>query len=376
VSQILAGASLVTPTEIVAEGWVEIDAAKITALGSGAPPRPADVDLGGGYLSPGFIDIHTHGGGGATVVGADPEAVVTFARAHRQHGTTTIMASLVSAYPEALARDVAALAELVDQGVIIGSHLEGPWISPAHKGAHDPGTLRDPDPDEVDAIIRTGRGTIRMVTLAPEWPHGIDAVKRFADAGVVAAVGHTDATYDQTRAAIDAGATVSTHLYNAMRPLNHREPGPIVALTEDERVTSELILDGTHVHPSAAAFARRAAEGRIVMITDAMSAAAGADGDYMLGDLAVKVVNGVARLVEGGAIAGSTLTLDFAVKFAVEQVGMSAFDTFAAVTSIPARVLGLTDRGVLAVGARADLCHMTDALELTGVWAEGSPVAR
>ena len=221
-----------------------------------------------------------------------------------------------------------------------------------------------------------GRGTIRMVTLAPEWPHGVDAVRRFAGAGVVAAVGHTDATYDQTRAAIDAGATVSTHLYNAMRPINHREPGPIVALTEDERVTSELILDGTHVHHSAAAFARRAAEGRIVMITDAMSAAAGEDGDYMLGDLAVKVVNGVARLVEGGAIAGSTLTMDVAVRFAIEQVGMDPFATFSAVTSTPARVLGLDDRGTLAVGARADLCHMTGDLELTSVWVQGSPVAR
>ncbi len=375
-SQILAGAALVTPTEIVEEGWLEIEGGTIAALGPGAPPRPADVDLGGGYLSPGFIDIHTHGGGGATVVGADPQAVATFAEAHRRHGTTTIVASLVSAHPDALARDVAALAELVDQGLIIGSHLEGPWISPAHKGAHDPGTLRDPDPAEVEALLKVGRGTIRMVTLAPEWPHGVEAVRRFAGAGVVAAVGHTDATYDQTRAAIDAGATVSTHLYNAMRPINHREPGPIVALTEDERVTSELILDGTHVHHSAAAFARRAAEGRIVMITDAMSAAAGEDGDYMLGDLAVKVVNGVARLVEGGAIAGSTLTMDVAVRFAIEQVGMDPFATFSAVTSTPARVLGLDDRGTLAVGARADLCHMTGDLQLTSVWAEGSPVAR
>lgn len=375
-SEILAGAALVTATEIVPDGWVEIEGGRITALGSGAPPRPADVDLGGGYLSPGFIDIHTHGGGGATVVGADPEAVATFARAHRQHGTTTIIASLVSAYPDALARDVAALADLVEQGVIAGIHLEGPWISPAHKGAHDPGTLRDPDPEEVATLIQIGRGTIRMVTLAPEWPHGVDAVGRFADAGAIAAIGHTDATYEQTRAAIEAGATVTTHLYNAMRPLNHREPGPIVALTEDDRVTNELILDGTHVHAAAAAFALRAAEGRVVLVTDAMSAAAGADGDYMLGDLAVQVVDGVARLVEGGAIAGSTLTMDRAVAFAIEQVGMDPLAAFTAATGTPARILGLADRGVLAVGTRADLCHMSADLELQAVWAEGSPVGR
>jgi N-acetylglucosamine-6-phosphate deacetylase len=331
--------------------------------------------LDGGYLSPGFIDIHSHGGGGASVVGADPEAVAQFARAHRQHGTTTIVASLVSAYYDSLAHDVAVLAELAQEGIIAGTHLEGPWIAMKYKGAHDPGTLRDPDPDEVDKLIGIGKGTIRMVTLAPEYPHGVDAVRRFVAAGAIAAVGHTDATYDQVRAAIDAGASCSTHLYNAMRPVNHREPGPIVALTEDERVTNELILDGVHVHHSSAAFAVRAAEGRVVLVTDAMTAAAGEDGEYMLGDLAVLVVDGVARLVDGGAIAGSTLTLDLAVKFAIEQVGMSPAAAFAAATSTPARLLGVTDRGRLEAGLRADLCHMNDALELTAVWAAGAPVA-
>ena len=375
-SQILAGASLITPTEILVDGWLEIDGGTITALGAGTPPREADVDLGGGYLSPGFIDIHTHGGGGATVVGADPDAVAQFATAHRRHGTTTIMASLVSAYPEARARDVAAMADLVEDGIVVGTHLEGPWIAPEYKGAHDPGTLRDPDPAEVDALFRAGRGTIRMVTIAPEWEHGVDCVRRTVGAGAIAAVGHTNATYDQAHAAVEAGATVTTHLYNAMRPINHREPGPIVALTEDPRVTNELILDGVHVHHASAAFARRAAEGRVVLITDAMSAAAGDDGDYMLGDLAVKVVDGVARLVEGGAIAGSTLTMDRAVSFAVQQVGLDLVDAYAAATSTPARLLGLTDRGVLAPGTRADLCHMTDDLELTAVWSQGQPVSR
>ena len=375
-TSILAGAALVTPTEILPTGWVEVDGDRIVELGAGDPPRPADVALDGGYLSPGFIDIHTHGGGGATVVGADPAAVERFATAHRQHGTTTIMASLVSGYFDSLAHDVAALAELTEAGVIAGTHLEGPWIAMEYKGAHDPGTLRDPDPEEVDRLIALGRGTVRMVTLAPEYPHGIDAVRRFVDAGAIAAVGHTNAAYDQVRAAIGAGATVSTHLYNAMRPINHREPGPIVALTEDERVTNELILDGVHVHPAAAAFAARAAEGRIVLVTDAMTAAAGEDGDYLLGDLAVKVVDGVARLVEGGAIAGSTLTMDKAVRFAIQQVGLDPHAAFAAATSTPARLLGLSDRGVLAAGARADLVHLDADLALAGVWSAGTPVAR
>lgn len=375
-TQILAGAALVTPSEILPDGWIELDGERIVALGAGAPPRPADVTFDGGFLSPGFVDIHSHGGGGATVVGGDPAAVRRFAEAHREHGTTTIVASLVSAYFDSLAHDVSVLAELTEEGVIAGTHLEGPWIAMEYKGAHDPGTLRDPDPDEVDKLIALGRGTIRMVTLAPEYPHGVDAVRRFADAGAIAAVGHTNATYDQVRAAIDAGASCSTHLYNAMRPVNHREPGPIVALTEDDRVTNELILDGVHVHAASAAFAVRAAEGRILLVTDAMTAAAGEDGEYMLGDLPVLVVDGVARLVDGGAIAGSTLTMDSAVKFAIKQVGLDPLAAFTAATGTPARMIGLSDRGVLAAGARADLVHLDANLDLTGVWAAGTPVPR
>ncbi|MGB8020844.1 MAG: N-acetylglucosamine-6-phosphate deacetylase [Candidatus Nanopelagicales bacterium] len=375
-TQILAGSALVTPAAIIPEGWVEVEGAQIVDLGPGAPPREADTHLDGGYLMPGFIDIHSHGGGGATAVGAEPEAVARFAEAHRRHGTTTIVASLVSAPVDSLAHDVAALAELAEEGIIAGTHLEGPWLAMAFKGAHDPATLRDPDPDEVAQLIRIGRGTIRMVTLAPELPHGIDAVRRFGDAGAIPAIGHTNATYDQVKAAIDAGATCSTHLFNAMRAVNHREPGPIVALTEDDRVTNELILDGVHLHPAAAAFGVRASAGRIVLVTDAIAAAGAADGDYLLGDLAVKVVDGVARLAAGGAIAGSTLTLDRAVQFAIEQVGLSPEAAFAAVTTTPARMLGLADRGRLEVGARADLCHLDDDLELTAVWSGGLPVPR
>ncbi|MGV1006301.1 MAG: N-acetylglucosamine-6-phosphate deacetylase [Candidatus Nanopelagicales bacterium] len=372
---IIAGPALVTPTAVEPAGWLEFADDKIVAMGSGVPPRPADVQIKGGYLAPGLVDIHTHGGGGATVVGADPAAVETFARAHLKHGTTTICASLVSGYFGSLAHDVAALAEMTESGLIGGSHLEGPWISPKYKGAHDPATLRDPDPAEVAKLIEIGRGTISMVTLAPEWEHGIDAVRRFVDAGAIAAIGHTDASYERTQEAIAAGATCSTHLYNAMRPLNHREPGPIAALTEAPTVFNELILDGVHVHAGSAALAVRAAQGRFLMVTDAMSAAAGQDGDYMLGDLAVKVVDGVARLVDGGAIAGSTLTMDKAVQFAISQVGLKPLVALAAATSTPAAMLGRTDIGRLAPGLRADLIHMDDDFNLTAVWKNGRTVA-
>jgi N-acetylglucosamine-6-phosphate deacetylase len=373
-SQVLAGACLVTADQMIASGWVEISGGVIIGVGAGTPPRPADVTFDGGYLAPGFIDIHSHGGGGASVIGADPDAVARFARAHREHGTTTIVASLVSAHPESLAHDVAALADLTEAGVIAGTHLEGPWIAPEYKGAHDPSTLRDPDPAEVERIIELGRGTIAMVTLAPELPHGLDAIHRFANSGAIAAIGHTNAGYDEVRAATDAGATVATHLFNAMRPGTHREPGPVVALTEDPRITNELILDGVHIHAATAAFAERAAGGRVVLVTDAMSAAAGRDGRYQLGDLPVHVIDGVARLVDGGAIAGSTLTMDAAVRFAIQSVGLAPQAAFAAATSTPARLLGLSDRGTLSVGSRADLCHLDADFTVTGVWIAGEIV--
>jgi N-acetylglucosamine-6-phosphate deacetylase len=376
VTTILAGAALVTPADVLPDGWLEVDGDRIVTMGTGEPPRPADVTLPGGYLTPGFVDIHCHGGGGATVVGATPEAVARVAQAHRRCGTTTIVASLVSASHDSLARDVAVLAELAEQGIIAGTHLEGPWIAREYRGAHDPASLRDPERDEVETLLTIGRGTVRMVTLAPERRQGIEAVRLLDDAGVVVAIGHTNARYDRVREAIDAGATCATHLFNAMRPVNHRDPGPVVALTGDERVTNELILDGVHVHAAAAAFAVRAAQGRIVLVTDAMAAAAGDDGDYQLGDVPVRVVDRVARLVDGGAIAGSTLTMDRAVEFAVRQVGLPLVDALAAATSTPARMIGLTDRGRLEVGARADLCHLDPGLDLTAVWSGGTPVPR
>lgn len=372
--QLIAGATLVTPNGCQLDGWLLVRGDRIADLGTGAPPRTPDVQLDGGWLTPGFVDVHSHGGGGASVVGADPEAVARFASTHLQHGTTTIQASLVSAAPEPLARDVAGLADLVDDGIVVGIHLEGPWISAAHCGAHDPTVLRDPGAAELDNLLRLGRGSIRMVTLAPERPGGLAAVERIADAGAVPAIGHTDASYETVRQAIDAGAACATHLFNAMRPAHHREPGPVVALTEDPRVACELVLDGVHLHPATAAYARRAAAGPIVLVTDAMSAAGGPDGVYPLGELTVDVVDGVARLATNGAIAGSTLTLDAAVRFAVQQAGFSLSEAITAAATAPADMLGLPDRGRLVAGARADLCHLDDDLRLTGVWQAGRRV--
>lgn len=373
-SLVIAGASLVTPEAIIEDGWIEVDAGTIAALGSGSPPRPADRVAQGGWIVPGFVDMHSHGAGGATVVGADPEQVATFVATHRRHGTTSIVASLVTGYEDDLDRDVRALADLVDDGLIAGVHLEGPWISPKRKGAHNPDALRAPEPAMVARLLGAGRGTVRMVTLAPELEHGLDAVRTIVDGGAIAAVGHTDADYDITRAAIDAGATVATHLFNAMAPIHHRAPGPIIALLEDERVTVELILDGVHSHPAIAHHAYTVAGGaRVALITDAMSAAGFTDGDYLLGDLAVEVRDGVARLAGDGTIAGSTLTMDAAFRFAVTRAGFSVGDAVRASSTTPATLLGIADRtGALTVGLAADLLLLDDAFEVVAVMSQGS----
>jgi N-acetylglucosamine-6-phosphate deacetylase len=265
------------------------------------------------------------------------------------------------------------LAELAQQGDIAGIHFEGPFISPCRKGAHDEGLLRDPDPAEVRKLIDAAHGQARMMTLATELPGGLDSVRLLAEHGVIAAVGHTDATYEQTLRAIDAGATVATHLFNAMPPLGHRAPGPIAALLEDERVTVELINDGTHLHPAALRLAfHHAGAARVAFVTDAMDAAGFGDGRYMLGPLEVEVADGVARLVEGGSIAGSTLTLDRAFQRAVTVDGLPVEDVVRAISANPARLLGLDDRiGSLEPGKDADLVVLDADFALKGVMRRG-----
>jgi N-acetylglucosamine-6-phosphate deacetylase len=371
-ASVVAADTVVTGVRVLSPGAVTFEAGRIVAV-SGVVPDGVQVRRG--YLVPGFVDIHCHGGGGATVLGADPEAVARFARAHRAHGTTTICASLVSQQPGPLLRDVRALAELVEDGVIAGTHLEGPWISPEMSGAHDPTALRAPARDEVDAVLAAARGTLRMVTLAPELVQGMATVRRLADAGVLPAIGHTCADWNQAQQAIDSGSVVATHLFNRMRPIDHRQPGPIPALMGDPRMHVELIADGVHVHPAIIAMVRQAVSGeRIVLVTDAMAAAGEADGDYLLGDLAVTVSAGAARLADGGALAGSTLTMDVAFRRAVRDCGFSLTDAVLAASVNPARLLGRTDVGSLGVGMAADVVALDADLVLQQVWYRGEPL--
>lgn len=369
-STVLAGARVVLPTGIVTDGRVIVEGTRITAA---APADARVIDVRGHWLVPGFVDLHNHGGGGASFSGTADE-ILTAVRTHRRHGTTTLLASTVTDDMDFLVKQAGLLSELAEQGELAGIHFEGPFISPCRKGAHSEELLRDPDPEEVRRLIDAGRGWTRMVTLAAELPGGIDSVRLLAAHGVIAAVGHTDATYEQTVQAIDAGATVATHLFNAMPPLGHRSPGPVAALLGDERVTVELINDGTHLHPAALELAfRHAGAGRVAFITDAMDAAGTGDGRYMLGPLEVEVSDGVARLVRGGSIAGSTLTLDRAFKRAVTVDRLPVPDVVAALSANPARLLGLADRvGSLEPGKDADLVLLDADFDVKGVMRQGA----
>ena len=368
--------TLLTGRELLRPAWIEVSDGAVSAVGAGPAPRPADRDLGGATVTPGFVDTHLHGGGGANFSTAERVDTATAVAFHRRHGTTTLVASLVTAGPEDLLRQVAALADDVRSGVLDGIHLEGPWLSTQRCGAHQPSLMRDPDPAEIDRVLEAGGGTIRMVTIAPERDGAVAAIRQIVDAGVVAAVGHTEATFDQTRAAIDAGATVGTHLFNAMRPINTREPGPVIALLEDPRVTVELITDGVHVDPALYRHVcRSAGPDRVSLVTDSMAAAGMSDGRYWLGPLAVDVVGGVARVAGTETIAGSTATMDHQFRFAMQHGGLPRDDALMAAVrqaSInPARALGFPP-AELTAGADADLVVLDAELAVTGVMRNGS----
>jgi len=365
---------LVDTGVIADDAWVAFRDGRVAAVGQGDSWRdlsPAHTHDGrGAWLTPGFVDIHGHGGAGHAF--DDGEEAIAAARAmHRAHGTTRAVLSLVTASIDDLATRVATVARLArEDATILGSHLEGPFLDVGHKGAHTPGLLRAPDAAAVDRLLDAGDGTIRQVTLAPELPGAEEAITRFVAAGVAVAVGHTDADADAARRAFDAGATILTHAFNGMRGIHHRDPGPVVAAMQDERVTLELIADGTHVHPDVMRVVFAGAPGRVALITDAMAAAGSADGAYTLGGLAVTVTDGVARLDDGGSIAGSTLTQDAALRMVTGQCGVPMPDAVDALTAVPARAIG-AQAGSLAVGATADAVLLDADLAVRAVWVDG-----
>ncbi|BBH65047.1 N-acetylglucosamine-6-phosphate deacetylase [Actinoplanes sp. OR16] len=355
---------IVTPHGIIT-GHIAIENGLITAV----EERAASDDI----IVPGFIDLHCHGGGGHTFTTGDPGAARKAAAFHLGHGTTTMLASLVSS-PFELMRDATeAYKPLTAEGVIAGIHFEGPYLSHARCGAQNPAFLRDPVPSELAELIKIGEGAVRMMTIAPELPGALEAITLLRNHGILAAIGHTDSSYDQTLAGVAAGATVGTHLFNGMRPPHHREPGPVVGLLSSIAAV-ELIADNIHLHPGMLAFAAASAgPDRSILITDAMDATGMSDGRYELGGQEVVVADRVARLVRDGSIAGSTLTMDVALRNAV-AAGLPLTDAVTMASTTPARLLGLTDRGAIAPGLRADLVVLDADLNLKQVIRGGVPV--
>ena len=371
---VVAAEHVVTPDGVLSPGWLEIADGRIASVRPGPPPGPAAHR--GHWALPGFIDMHVHGGGGAAFTEGGPDDARRAAAFHRAHGTTRIIASLVTAPLEELERRSAMLADLADDGVIDGIHLEGPFLSSARCGAQNPRYLTLPDVAAFGRLQAASRGWLRMITIAPELPGAADVIRAATAAGVIAAAGHTDASSEATAEGIAAGISHATHLFNGMRPIAHRYPGPVVTLL-DHPVTCEVIADGHHLDDLIIRLAARSAgPGNLVLITDAMAAAGMSDGDYRLGELDVTVSAGVARLVDAdgaaGSIAGSTATMDLVARRAITAVGLPVADVAAAAGTTPARCLGIDDvTGSLRAGLAADIALLDEDFRLTSVIARG-----
>jgi len=376
---VLCADAVFTPAERLEDGWVHIRDTRIAAVGSGPVPEhdAAVVRLPeGALIAPGFIDLHVHGGGGAQI-GPDPHAVADVAAFHARHGTTGLLATTVPAAQDALVDTVRAVAAVArrpyaEAAQVLGCHLEGPFVSAARPGALDVRHLRAPDPAELDRLLDAGGGSVQMIVIAPELAGAPELIATAAAEGVVVSIGHTDATYDEAMAGFDRGARAATHLFNGMRAVHHRDPGPAGAALTAPRVTVELIADGIHVHPAVIRLVH-AAKGpdRVALVTDAIQAAGLPDGDYGLGDQPIAVRAGEARTA-GGSLAGSTLTMDRAVRLCVREAGIPLIDALQMASTTPAALLGIgAATGHLAPGADADLVVLDEDLAAIGTMVAG-----
>ena len=341
-------------------GDVAIDDGRISAVGLAGSGR--------GIAAPGFVDLHIHGFGGIDFAAADPDAYRRAGEALLATGVTAFQPTFVTAPEEELTASVRRLPRADAGARIIGCHLEGPFISPARLGMHPAAVQRDPDAALLGRLLDAGR--ITHVTLAPELPGALELIDALVARGVTVACGHTDATAEEAHAAFDRGASVVTHLFNAMRPFAHRDPGIIGAALARDDVTVELILDGVHVADDAARVAWRAAAGRLALVTDAMAAAGAGDGRWRMGSVEVEVHDSVVRRADNGVLAGSVLTLLDAVRNLLE-LGTPLEQAIDAATRVPARAARRPDLGTIAPGGRADTVVLDDNVEIARVVVGG-----
>jgi N-acetylglucosamine-6-phosphate deacetylase len=382
-NQTLRG-TVVTPTGLIPDGLVSVAGSHIDWVGPvsahpGPLPEPSDQ-----VLVPGLIDVHCHGGGGFGFPDSDADGARAAAAHHLRRGTTTLLASLVSAAPEVLEERIAMLSPLVDDAVVAGIHLEGPFLAAACCGAQDPRWIIDGDPALLARWLELGGGRIRSMTIAPETPNFAELAAQLHAAGAVVSVGHTDGDFDTVARAISdsAGPVSITHLFNGMRPMHHRTPGPVaasLAAAARGEAVAELVGDGVHLAAGTVAmvFATAGAD-HITLISDAMQAAGMPDGQYTLGPLDVIVADGVVRLAttdgSPGAIAGGISSVLDVFTRAVQHSGVSLVDAAKAGATTPARLLGLKDRGALAPGLRADVLVLGPDLHLCRVLRAGTEI--
>jgi N-acetylglucosamine-6-phosphate deacetylase len=380
---------ILTPDEEISDGVIVVEGSRIAAIGHRdemrLPPGAVDYVATGMTVVPGFVDIHIHGAGGHDVMEGNARALDRITATVARHGTTSIVATTVTAPVEdtchslqGIARYIRAHENAESEGLaaeILGVHLEGPFISKARRGVHPPDALAKPSVATLGKFIEAADGLVKIVTVAPELPGALELIAAAVAAKIVAAIGHTDADYDQARAAIHAGARHAVHIYNAMRPFEHRDPGVVGAILTDPEVTAEVIADLVHVAgPAIQVLIGTKGFDTILLVSDGIAATGMPDGKYRLGNFEVLVKDGVARNSEG-KLAGSTLTMDRALRNIV-GIGVPLQDAIRMATVLPARRLGLAGKkGIIAVGADADIVALTSDLRVGGVMTRGAGLA-
>ncbi|MCQ6558540.1 N-acetylglucosamine-6-phosphate deacetylase [Paenibacillus mendelii] len=340
------------------------------------------VDGEGGWLLPGFIDIHVHGGYGSDFMDATSEAFDVITKYHAANGTTSMLATTVTASHDDIQAVLEATAAYRTQNMpyaeLVGVHLEGPFISAKWSGAQNPAFISPPQTDWLKPWAAQWPDLIKMMTLAPERDGALDVIKWLSDNGIVAALGHTDASYDDVVNAVQYGLRHAVHTYNAMTGLHHRKPGTLGAVMTEDTISAEIIADGHHAHPAAVKLLSRTKPAdKLIMITDAMSAAGLGDGQYDLGGLDVIVKDGVARLREGDSLAGSTLTMIEAFRFMLKHTDLSVTEVSRCASGNPAKLLGLEEQiGSIAVGKQADLVLTDDSHHIRTTFVKGRAISQ
>lgn len=383
-AQIIRAARALTPLEEIKDAAVVVEDGRIVAIGRNeqisAPANARELKFPDCTLVPGFVDVHIHGGGGHDVMEATSEALAIVAQTAAKKGTTTLIATTVSAPLDATCKCVEGIAGYIEkqqpqtgaQAEIAGIHFEGPFISAARRGVHPPDALLAPTRKSFEKLLQAAHGYARLLTIAPELAGALEVIDAARAAGLVIGLGHTDANYDQAHEGIEHGARHAVHVFNAMRPFSHRETGVLGAVLTDRRVSTEVIADGVHVDaPAIQLLVEAKGADAVILVSDGISATGMPDGQYRLGGFECMVTAGVCRNSEG-KLAGSTLTLDRAVRH-MTSLGVPIQQAVKMATFNPARQMGLEKKkGVLAPGADADLALLTPELQIAAVMTRGT----